>query len=135
PVPRGSSAAGCGGCPRRPRSSGSSWRRRTVLPDELRKALDQALREMNGSGVWRLPKSRGVGANPYEALFLARDEPMRRWRKRTLELLKRHLEPHRSSRVREDARHEYVLPVLSPRDRRAFVRSLWTPFIPEAAWS
>jgi hypothetical protein len=28
-----------------------------------------------------------------------------------------------------------MLPVLSPRDRRAFVRSLWTPFIPEAAWS
>ena len=90
---------------------------------------------MNGSGVWRLPRSRGVGANPYEALFLASDQPMRRWRNRTLELLKRHLEPHPSSRAREDAPHEYVLPVLSPRDRRAFVRSLWTPFIPEAAWS
>ena len=100
-----------------------------------RDALDQSLREMNGSGVWRSPKSRGVGTNPYEALFVAKDEPMRRWRNRTLELLKRHLEPHPSSRAREDAPHEYVLPVLSPRDRRAFVRSLWTPFIPEAAWS
>ena len=105
------------------------------LPDELHDALEQSLREMNGSGVWRSPKSRGVGANPYEALFVAKDEPMRRWRNRTLELLKRHLEPDRRSRAREDMPHEYVMPVLSPRDRRAFVRSLWTPFIPEAAWS
>ena len=105
------------------------------LPDELQDALEQSMREMNGSGVWRAPKSRGVGANPYEALFVAKDEPMRRWRNRTLELLKRHLEPDRSSRVREDVPHEYVMPVLSPRDRRAFVRSLWTPFFPEAAWS
>jgi len=105
------------------------------LPGELQEALDQSLREMNGSGVWRAPKSRGVGTNPYEALFVAKDVPMRRWRNRTLELLKRHLEPHRGSRVREDAPHEYVLPVLSPRDRRAFIRTLWTPFIPEAAWS
>ena len=105
------------------------------LPGELQDALEQSMREMNGSGVWRSPKSRGVGANPYEALFVAKDEPMRRWRNRTLELLKRHLEPDRRSRAREDAPHEYVMPVLSPRDRRAFVRSLWTPFIPEAAWS
>ena len=105
------------------------------LPDELQDALEQSMREMNGSGIWRAPKSRGVGANPYEALFVAKDEPMRRWRNRTLELLKRHLEPDRRSRAREDTPHEYVMPVLSPRDRRAFVRSLWTPFIPEAAWS
>ena len=106
-----------------------------LLPGELQDALERSLSEMNGSGVWRSPKSRGVGANPYEALFVAKDEPMRRWRNRTLELLKRHLEPDRRSRAREDTSHEYVMPVLSPRDRRAFVRSLWTPFIPEAAWS
>jgi hypothetical protein len=105
------------------------------LPDELRDALEQSMREMNGSGVWRSPRSRGVATNPYEALFVAKDEPMRRWRNRTLELLKRHLEPDRSSLTREDVQQEYLMPVLSPRDRRAFVRSLWTPFIPEAAWS
>jgi hypothetical protein len=105
------------------------------LPDELQDALEQSMREMNGSGIWRAPKSRGVGANPYEALFVAKDEPMRRWRNMTLELLKRHLEPNRSSPACEDAPQEYVMPVLSPRDRRAFVRSLWTPFIPEAVWS
>jgi hypothetical protein len=105
------------------------------LPGELREALDQSLREMNGSGIWRSPKSRGVATNPYEALFVAKDEPMRRWRNRTLELLKRHLEPDRSSRAREDVTQEYVMPVLSPRDRRAFIRSLWTTFIPEAVWS
>jgi hypothetical protein len=105
------------------------------LPDELQDALEQSMREMNGSGVWRSPRSRGVATNSYEALFVAKDESMRRWRNRTLELLKRHLEPDRSSRAREDATQEYVMPVLSARDRRAFVRSLWMPFFPEAAWN
>jgi len=109
--------------------------RRNHTPTFKAKVALAAIRGLNGSGVWRSPKSRGVATNPYEALFVAKDEPMRRWRSRTLELLKRHLEPDRGSRAREDAPHEYVLPVLSPRDRRAFVRSLWMPFIPEAAWS
>ena len=38
------------------------------LPDALKDALDRAMKEMNGSGIWRSPKDRGVGANPYEYL-------------------------------------------------------------------
>ena len=98
------------------------------LPDELQDALEQSMREMNGSGVWRSPKSRGVGANPYEALFVAKDEPMRRWRNRTLELLKRHLEPDRSSRAREDVpqrvRHACPVATRPPRLRSVAVDAI-----------
>lgn len=35
------------------------------LPEVLQEALDQALKSMNGCGIWRSPKGRGVGANAY----------------------------------------------------------------------
>ena len=63
------------------------------LPDALKDALDRAMKEMNGSGIWRSPKGRGVGANPYEAVVSSRNEPMERWQRRTLAVLREHLLP------------------------------------------
>ena len=105
------------------------------LPEKLEKALEECMREMNGSGIWRSPKSRGIGANPYEALFTAKNEPLLRWEKKTMEILKLHLQPDRTSRTSLNEQLEYRIPVLSPGDRRAFIRSLWAPFLPDAAWS
>jgi hypothetical protein len=105
------------------------------LPAELEDALDAALKEMNGAGIWRAPHSRGVGANPYEALVHGRNEALERWCGKTLAVLRRHLEPDRRARASRDLPREYRIPVLSPGDRRAFIRALWTPFIPDAAWS
>lgn len=104
------------------------------LPQELQDALDRALKQMNGSGIWRSPKARGVGANPYEALFVARNEPMRRWERKTLEVLKQHLSPDEHSRGIRLEQTEFHVPVLSPGDRRAFMRAHWAPFLPEAEW-
>lgn len=105
-----------------------------LLPEELVQALDQSMKEMNGTGIWRNPKSRGIGANPYEALVNAKDEPIRRWQKKTLAILKQNLQPDRSSRISQETITDYQLPVLSPGDRRAFLRSLWAPFLPDATW-
>jgi len=105
-----------------------------ALPEELQDALDEAMSEMNGSGIWREPKTRGIGANPYEALFTAKNDPLLRWQKKTMEILKRHLQPDIKSRASRDVQVEYRIPILSPSDRRAFVRSLWSSFIPEATW-
>ncbi|MBF0501959.1 MAG: hypothetical protein HQM09_17605 [Candidatus Riflebacteria bacterium] len=100
----------------------------------LRDALKQSLKEMNGSGIWRLPKSQGVGANPYETLITQIDEPMARWRRATLAVLKRHLQPDPKSRARKPVLSEYRIPVLSSRDRRAFLKSSWSTFLPDACW-
>jgi hypothetical protein len=105
------------------------------IPQELQDALDRSLKQMNGSGIWRSPRGRGVGANPYEALFVAQDEPMRRWERKTLEILKEHLSPDSRSRAARLEQTEFRIPVLSARDRRAFMRAQWAPFLPEAEWS
>jgi hypothetical protein len=89
---------------------------------------------MNGSGIWRLPRGRGVGAAAYDTLVSGRDGRLARWQRSTLAVLKRYLEPDPRSRAMEDQPRDYRVPVLSSGDRRAFVRSLWDPFLPDAAW-
>lgn len=105
------------------------------LPEELEKALGQSMKEMNGSGIWRNPGERGIGANAYQALVTEKNEPMKRWQKRALDVLKRHLQPDTKSRALTEEPSSYSIPVLSPNDRRAFIRAIWSPFMPDATWS
>jgi hypothetical protein len=105
------------------------------LDPRLADALSRAMSEMNGQGIWRSPKGRGVGANSYDALFTAKPSAaLARWRSEALALLKRHLTPDRRSRTVESRIQERLLPVLSPGDRRAFLRAQWSPFLPESVW-
>ena len=105
------------------------------LPEVLQEALDQALKSMNGDGIWRSPRERGVGANAYRAAIPGVSEGVQRWRRETLEVLRRHLVPDPKA-VRHDTRPlHFTVPVLSPGDRRATLRALWSPLLPEALWS
>lgn len=102
--------------------------------DALRESLNQAMKEMNGVGIWTRPQLRGAGANSYEALFNQKDESMQRWQRAALAIFKLHLMPDPKSRVHQDVEQEYLIPALSPKDRRAFLKAQWMPFIPEAVW-
>ena len=105
------------------------------LPEVLQETLDQALKSMNGSGIWRSPNGRGVGANAYRTAIPGVSEGVQRWRRETLEVLRRHLVPDPKA-VRHDTRPlHFTVPVLSPGDRRATLRALWSPLLPEALWS
>lgn len=104
------------------------------LPAAIRQALDRSLKEMNGDGIWRSPHGRGVGANPYQALFHAASDPAESWKRYAFEVLKRHLEPDRRAGVREPVERDYRIPVLSPSDRRAFLAAGWLPYLPDAGW-
>ena len=105
------------------------------LPEVLQEALGQALKSMNGDGIWRSPRARGVGANAYRAAIPGVSEGVQRWRRETLEVLRRHLVPDTKA-VRHDTRPlHFTVPVLSPGDRRATLRALWSPLLPEALWS
>jgi len=104
------------------------------LSEELEDALDQAMKTMNGHGIWRSPHSRGVGASGYDAVFSATDIKMEEWVKATRDILRKYLQPDKLSRRSIEERKEHCLPVLSPRDRRAFFHATWNPFIPEACW-
>jgi len=105
------------------------------LPDVLVEALNRSLKEMNGHGIWRNPKSRGVGAHPYEALMRQSDEPTTGWERTTLKILRQHIEPDKRATVFQDEPVTYRIPVLSSGDRRAFMNSLWLPYIPDASWT
>ncbi len=100
------------------------------LSEALQQALDRARKEMNGGGIWRNP---GPGANRYELLVTPKHAAIAEWQARTLQVLRKHLEPAPgapSAPVPVTAR----LPVLSTSDRRAFLRATWSPFLPEAQW-
>jgi hypothetical protein len=104
------------------------------LPPALADALDEAMREMNGDGIWRMPRDRGVGPDAYEAVVRASDEPTARWRRMAFEALRECLLPDPRSRLTERAETSYALPVLNERDRRGFLRALWSPFLPDVQW-
>jgi hypothetical protein len=105
-----------------------------VGDDLLRDALEDTMRQMNGSGIWRSPHGRGLGALAADALFSPAGVELRRWKQKTLEIFRRHVVPDARAQLREARPAESMLPVLSPGHRRAFMRALWSPFIPEASW-
>lgn len=100
----------------------------------LSDALDATLKAMNGSGVFRSPTGRGVGADAYRNEVRGADTAVGRWRRETYAVLRRHLLPDPRSIAREPSPRSFTLPVLSPGDRRAALRSLWSPFLPDARW-
>lgn len=100
---------------------------------ELLRALSETMKQMNGDGIWRSPKDRGVGQYA-TSLKVETDERLALWERTAWDALRRALLPDRTG-VRRGTRETVVpLPVLSPRDRRGFVRALWSPILPENQW-
>lgn len=104
------------------------------LPEALVEALQDSLRTMTGGGIWRAPFRRGIGAEPATAKVAAAEIALRRWRRATLDVLRRYVVPDAQGPAGETRPRSFVLPVLSPGDRRAFLRTTWSPFLPEATW-
>jgi hypothetical protein len=104
------------------------------LPKILEQALDRSLEAMNGDGIWRSPHERGVGAVAYQREVLESNECVDRWCRATFAVLKRHVDPASNGTLTGVRPVDYLLPVLSGHDRRAVLRSLWSPFLPEARW-
>lgn len=104
------------------------------LQGELAQAVDAALKQMNGHGIWRSPRDRGVGGPMVDALFSADNAPLRDWEAKALALIRRYITPDRNSHNRREEPWSYRIPVLSPADRRAFLRAQWSPFLPESSW-
>lgn len=105
------------------------------LPQTLQEAIASALKEMNGGGIWRSPMDRGLGGALASFERTARDRAIARWKEETRKLLRSCIVPDQFSTLVESRPLCYRMPVLSPRDRRAFLRTQWSPLIPEAEWS
>ena len=104
------------------------------LPEALCELVRKSMRSMNGEGIWRSPKDRGVGAFARGTEVGGVPTELRAWEGRALQLLRKHLTPDRKARSRELGSLPSVMPVLSARDRRAFSRALWSPILPLAVW-
>ncbi len=100
----------------------------------LADALERSLRAMNGDGIWRGPKP-GVGATEYQNQVVASDAGVNKWQRATYKVLKRHLLPDPNSPREPVGEAVSRLPVLNPSDRRGFARALWSPLLPDIAWT
>ncbi len=89
---------------------------------------------MSGSRSWRGVRERGIGGTLVDTLLAADNTPLRRWEAKTLAIIKRYVTPDRQSKSHRDEASSYRIPVLSPRDRRAFLQTFWSPFLPDACW-
>ncbi len=104
------------------------------IPTELQEILHQALRTMNGGGIWRSPKDRGLGITAYESLVVGNSQGIRAWERTAMKVLQDYLQPDKRSRASHQVSRTSLLPVLSPADRRAFLQTLWSPILPTARW-
>jgi len=75
-----------------------------------------------------------VTASAYQSKVLESDKKVDAWCRATFEVLKRHVDPSSRGALTEERPVDYMLPVLSSHDRRAVLRSLWSPFFPESHW-
>lgn len=105
------------------------------IPEALEEALERTLRSMNGSGIWRSPKDRGVGVDTYDAIFTQEDIALENWKRAAISVLKRYLTQNSRGKLRTSRERNYHVPLLNSRDRRAFMGSLWNPLLPDVEWT
>jgi hypothetical protein len=104
------------------------------IPTELQEILQQSLRTMNGGGIWRSPKGRGIGVAAFETLVVGDTNSIRAWERTALNVLRDHLMPDKASQATRQLPRTSMLPVISPSDRRAFMQAVWSPILPVARW-
>ncbi len=99
-----------------------------------RARLERLFKELDGNDIFRRPTNHGVGPPPAAGEWVGSD-PHRPWRIATHKILRRLVTPDPRSRPVNDGVVSYCLPVATSRDRRAVLRSLWNPILPEFEWS
>lgn len=103
------------------------------LPEVLQAALERSLKGINRHTVWR-SSTPGADETPYLARTEQRGTGQARWQHETFAVLQRHLLPDPRAAPPGTRPDALTLPVLSPGDRRAVMRALWSPFLPDATW-
>ena len=105
-----------------------------AVSGKVREALDNTLKSYNGSGIYREPKSRGFGADPFPERIAGKDENLVRWERATSKILRELCSPDPRGLRKEPVDRTVMMPVLNERDRRGFLKALWTPLILDMAW-
>ncbi len=104
------------------------------ISPEVEAALRETLSSMTGAGIWRKPFDRGVGLQYGGMEVSAAERAMHLWEKEAVKVLTRCVTPDRNS-IFEHEPQPISLPVLNEGDKRGFLRSLWSPFLPDIVWN
>ncbi len=114
---------------------GHKRRSSEAISEHVKKVLEETMQSMNGHGIWRSPgKICGHGRNPYDTMFTGVNEKMRKWEVTAWRALMECVTPDRSAQIQDLKEIQSSLPVFSTNDRRAFLRGIWCPFIPDSLW-
>ncbi len=95
-------------------------------------AITQTLKSWNQGGIFRDPGRFLSDPNRFAEKGVPIE--MRNWERTAWEILRNFITADRSSPLLEEVPLTVLLPVLSPNDRRAFLRTLWNPIVAEARW-
>lgn len=104
---------------------------RTVSPIVV-DAITRTLQSWNEHGVFRAPAR--LRADPACLTVKALPPEFMQWQRTTWQILRDHITRDPRSACMDEVPRTALLPVLSAADRRAFVRTLWNPIIPESRW-
>ena len=95
-------------------------------------AITRTLQSWNEHGVFRDPAR--FRADPTRFTMKALPPEFLHWQQTAWKILRDHVTRDPRASCTEEVPRNALLPVLSAGDRRAFLRTLWSPVIPEAHW-
>lgn len=101
------------------------------LEPDVAARVRSSLGALNGTGIFRDPERTAPSALQTEK----RQSPIPAyWRRQTLAILRRMLEPDPKGTLKEQTPLSLVLPVLNNADRRGWLRAVWNPILPDIRW-
>lgn len=98
----------------------------------LSEAVDDSLRQMDASGIWREAKLPGMGSALAGTDIFGTSDSLRDWQRDAWRVLGRCLTDDENNRQTTSVDIPVTLPVLTPSDRRAWLRAGWSPILPSA---
>lgn len=107
---------------------GNHEARESINPSN-RKLLDGILGRMDGTGIWRRVRERGIAEQKEGVLRQIGRQKLERWMRQTEKILDAcmHDDPQGKKVLHPE---EHLMPVLGTRDRRAALRYTWSGIIP-----
>lgn len=104
------------------------------ISEETREALETTMKSMSGGGIWRNPRDRGIGYSVKVEGLDVKSAEAQRWEREAIAALRKYVTPDPKSRNNEIETDAFQIPILNSSDRRGFLKSIWSPFIPEILW-
>jgi len=98
----------------------------------LGEAVRETLQQMDGSGIWRDIQLPGLGGALADAEALAVNDSYREWEQDAWRILRKCLTDDKNNRHIIPVDIDITLPVLTPADRRAWLRAGWSPILPSS---